>query len=89
MIVVIHYCMGGLKLIKVYETFFYSIRIIPLTVVVYRVLMVCHVEFCYNHGEKVLRDTLFRFDPPMINFTKLNMCLIFSDCVSCSLWWWA
>ena len=88
MIVVIHYCMGGLKLIKVYETYFYSIRIIPLTVVVYRVLMVCHVEFCYNHGEKVLRDTLFRFDPPMINFTKLNTYLIFSDCVSCSLWWW-
>ena len=73
MIVVIHYCMGGLKLIKVYETYFYSIRIIPLTVVVYRVLMVCHVEFCYNHGEKVLRDTLFRFDPPMIHFTKLNI----------------
>ena len=69
---------------KVKETYFYSIRIIPLTVVVYRVLMVCHVEFCYNHGEKVLRDTLFRFDPPMINFTKLNMsnilrlCLVFS-----------
>ena len=33
--------------------------------------MVCHVEFCYNHGEKVLRDTLVRFDPPMNIVTKL------------------
>ena len=36
-------------------------RVIPLTVVLYRVLMVCHVEFCYNHGEKVIRDKLFRW----------------------------
>ena len=38
-------------------------RIISLTVVLYRVLMVCHVEFCYRHGEKVIRDKLFRSDP--------------------------
>ena len=25
-------------------------------------LMVCHVEFCYHHGEKSIRDTLFRSD---------------------------
>ena len=37
-------------------------RVIPLTVVLYRVLMVCHVEFCYNHGEKVIRDKLFRWE---------------------------
>ena len=37
-------------------------RVIPLTVVLYRVLMVCHVEFCYNHGEKVIRDKLCRLD---------------------------
>ena len=37
-------------------------RIISLTVVLYRVLMVCHVEFCYRHGEKVIRDKLFRSD---------------------------
>ena len=36
-------------------------RVIPVTVVLYRVLMVCHVEFCYNHGEKVIRDKLFRW----------------------------
>ena len=35
-------------------------RIIPLTVVLYRVMMVCHVEFCYQHGEKYVRDILFR-----------------------------
>ena len=37
-------------------------RVIPVTVVLYRVLMVCHVEFCYNHGEKVIRDKLFRWE---------------------------
>ena len=33
-------------------------RLIPWAVVVYRVLMVCHVELCCNHGEKVIRDRL-------------------------------
>ena len=42
--------------------FFSTVRIIPLTVVVYRVLMVCHVEFCYHRGEKSIRDALFRSD---------------------------
>ena len=37
-------------------------RIIALTVVLYRVLMVCHVEFCHRHSEKVIRDKLFRYD---------------------------
>ena len=36
-------------------------RIIPLTVVLYRVLMVCHVDFCFKYGEKNIRDILFRF----------------------------
>ena len=31
---------------------------VPLVVVMYRMLMVCHVEFCCNHGEKVIRDRL-------------------------------
>ena len=29
-------------------------------VVLYRVLMVCYVEFCYNFGERIIRDILFR-----------------------------
>ena len=33
-------------------------RLIPCVVVMYRMLMVCHVEFCCNHGEKVIRDRL-------------------------------
>ena len=36
------------------------LRIIPLTVVLYRVLMVCHVDFCFRYGEKNIRDILFR-----------------------------
>ena len=35
-------------------------RMIALVVVAYRVLMVCHAEFCMRHGEKVIRDKLFR-----------------------------
>ena len=35
-------------------------RMIGLVVVAYRVLMVCHVEFCMRHGEKVIRDKLIR-----------------------------
>ena len=31
-----------------------------MTVVLYRVLMVCHVEFCYGQGERRIRDKLFR-----------------------------
>ena len=42
-------------------------RIIPLTVVLYRVMMVCHVEFCYHHGEKYVRDILFRSPPRIKN----------------------
>ena len=30
-------------------------------VVVYRVMMVCHVDFCYKHGEKQIRDQLCRW----------------------------
>ena len=33
---------------------------IPIVVVVYRVLMVCHSNFCLRHGERVIRDRLFR-----------------------------
>ena len=36
-------------------------RMIPLVVVIYRVLMVCHVDFCMRHGEKIIRDKLFRW----------------------------
>ena len=31
-----------------------------MVVVVYRVLMVCYVDFCYTHGEKQIRDQLCR-----------------------------
>ena len=54
---------------------FFLFRIIPLTVVVYRVLMVCYAEFCYQHGEKVLRDTLFRSDP-LMSFFKAALRMI-------------
>ena len=44
-----------------YRVFVASInRVIPVVVVLYRVMMVCHVEFCLRHGEKVIRDKLFR-----------------------------
>ena len=48
--------------------FIFLIRIIPLTVVVYRVLMVCYVEFCYNRGEKVIRDCLCRYLKVFLSF---------------------
>ena len=35
-------------------------RIIPVLVVFYRVVMVCHVDFCCRHGEKTIRDRLVR-----------------------------
>ena len=40
-----------------YPPFF---RMIPIVVVVYRVLMVCHSDFCLKHGERVIRDQLFK-----------------------------
>ena len=36
-------------------------RTIPVVVVVYRVMMVCHVDFCYTRGEKQIRDQLCRW----------------------------
>ena len=45
-------------------------RVIPLVVVIYRVLMVCHVEFCFKHGEKVIRDKLFRCDNYIICYAS-------------------
>ena len=48
-------------------------RIIPLTVILYRVLMVCHVDFCYKYGEKNIRDFLFRLvavEGPLISYGK-------------------
>ena len=40
---------------------------------VYRVLMVCHVEFCYHRGEKVIRDYLFRSEPLFLSWSFLHM----------------
>ena len=63
-------------------------RVIPLTVVLYRVLMVCHVEFCYNHGEKVIRDKLFRWGTHVSDLaTELtwhvsSLCLMFPVAVA-------
>ena len=37
------------------------LRFIPLVVVIFRMLMVCHVDFCHKHGEKVIRDQLLRY----------------------------
>ena len=36
----------------------------------YRVLMVCHVEFCYNFGEKKIKNKLVRWvlDLQGVNF---------------------
>ena len=44
---------------------------IPLVVVIYRVLMVCHVDFCMRHGEKIIRDKLFRWKnfKPLLTFS--------------------
>ena len=61
-------------------------RIIPVVVVVYRVLMVCYVDFCYTHGEKQIRDQLCRYPTQYyykpiysIYFTQfyLRLCLMF------------
>ena len=61
-------------------------RIIPVVVVVYRVLMVCYVDFCYTHGEKQIRDQLCRWPTQYyykpiysIYFTQfyLRLCLMF------------
>ena len=40
-------------------------RVIPLTIVFYRYLMVCHVDFCLEKGEHKIRKIL------------LQMCLVF------------
>ena len=45
---------------------------IPLVVVIYRVLMVCHVDFCMRHGEKIIRDKLFRWKAVTHVFSVLN-----------------
>ena len=51
-----------LKLIFVDFSWYHDIlfRVISLTIVIYRVMMVCHVEFCYVQGERVIRNKLFR-----------------------------
>ena len=36
------------------------LRFIPLVVVIFRMMMVCHVDFCHKHGEKLIRDQLLR-----------------------------
>ena len=36
------------------------LRLIPIVVVIFRMLMICHVDFCHKHGEKVIRDQLLR-----------------------------
>ena len=36
------------------------LRLIPLVVVIFRMMMVCHVDFCHKHGEKLIRDQLLR-----------------------------
>ena len=40
-------------------------RVIPITIVFYRYLMVCHVDYCLEKGEKKIRKILLR------------MCLVF------------
>ena len=56
---------GGADTAVLYCTVLYSTvlycRIIPVVVVVYRVLMVCYVDFCYTRGEKQIRDQLCRW----------------------------
>ena len=56
-------------------------RIIPVVVVVYRVLMVCYVDFCYTHGEKQIRDQLCRWHTQYyyipIYLPILRLCLMF------------
>ena len=48
-------------LIDFYRSYFIIInRIIPLVVVFYRYLMVCHVDICYNYGEKIIKNKLIR-----------------------------
>ena len=43
------------------HSLFYPLaRMIPIVVVLYRVLMVCHSDFCLKHGERVIRDQLFK-----------------------------
>ena len=56
-------------------------RVIPVTVVLYRVLMVCHVEFCYNHGEKVIRDKLFRWGTHVPDLAAELTCHVSSLCL--------
>ena len=35
-------------------------RVIPVTIVFYRYLMVCHVDYCFKKGEKEIRKILLR-----------------------------
>ena len=48
-----------LKIFK-YVWFKFFFRIIPTIVVIYRVVMVCHVDIGYKYGERRIRDMLLR-----------------------------
>ena len=52
----------------------YLFRVIPLTIILYRYLMVCHVDFCLQKGEKRICQTLMKFSvalPTMVAFLSL------------------
>ena len=61
------------------------LRFIPLVVVIFRMLMVCHVDFCHKHGEKVIRDQLLRYKISKCKWHS-NTCTILPS-GSASPWW--
>ena len=58
---------------------------IPCVVVVYRVLMVCHVELCCNHGEKAIRDRLCGYSVQSARARVGNTRCVSRLCVSAPL----
>ena len=48
---------GVIVVINRFKNYFSS-RLNPLVVILYRVLMVCYADFCRNIGERKIRQTL-------------------------------
>ena len=52
----------------------YLFRVIPITIILYRYLMVCHVDFCLQKGEKRICQTLIKTSvalPTMVAFLSM------------------